>query len=386
MKHTLIKDSILFKVYSICLLFLFMNSMFPWYMWNNSINQITVILTLAVSVILHFCYVHIFSLSKIDFVFIVILILAMSWHIFCRGGMVGNTMCIFIWIILLMLDKEHKGVILSFITKWMSLLLLVSLITYVLYFVGLHINPEIIVWNGGQYIHANYYTFVIPSRLLEYYRFMGIFMEPGHMTMGVVPVIIANRFDLKNKYVLILFIAELFSFSLAAYITLFVAYFLLYFSLAKIKWIFFALLFGVIAIFCINQLEGGNEMLDHYLWSRLDLSDGDNARNNRISDSFQSVYNTIMEKDEKWTGAPYIDTEAYGANSGYKKFIVQEGIIGIILFSFLYGYYAFVYRKKEIWIFTLILFLLLYQNAYPFWYAVFLSYILGCKSICHINN
>lgn len=42
--------------------------------------------------------------------------------------------------------------------------------------------------------------------------------------MGIIPMIMANRFDLRNKYVIILIVAELFTFSLAGYITLFIGY------------------------------------------------------------------------------------------------------------------------------------------------------------------
>ena len=93
------------------------------------------------------------------------------------------------------------------------------------------------------------------------------------------------------------------------------------------------------------------------------------------------VYDGVMNSSYKWTGRSDVDVLAFGGNSGYKKYIVTEGIVGLILALITYLYHYFVYRKYSIGIFTLVLLLLLFQNSYPFWFAVMSMYILGTSNL-----
>ena len=79
------------------------------------------------------------------------------------------------------------------------------------------------------YTGNNYYLFVVDHDIVYFPRFRSIFAEPGHLTMGIIPLLFANRFNLKNKFVVILLLIEIFTFSLAGFVLIFVSLLLLLF-------------------------------------------------------------------------------------------------------------------------------------------------------------
>lgn len=371
-----------YVVYKICFLLMFMNSMFPWWMWNNSVNQIVLFVTVFISILLCVTESKLFLLSRQKIGLISILLLSFVWHIYRNEGYLGVTFSFVSWIVLLSFRIEYKLDILRFTTKVFAYFLIASLIFYVLFLFGINfVEPSFMTFNADQYMIWNYYTFTLSANnLSDFQRFKSVFMEPGHLTMGLVPLIMANRFDLRNKYVVMLIIAELFTFSLAGYITMFVGYLMFNFSPKKIKYIFWGLLVLCILLFILER-GGYSEMLDTFLWRRLEFVDGDIAGNNRVTAAFDNVYQGVMNTSDKWMGDSSIDETAYGGVSGYKKYIVMNGLIGLFIIFMLYTYQYFVYRKYDVMVLTIILLLLLYQNTYPFWFCMISMYMIGTVNL-----
>lgn len=377
-----IKSSWLYTTYVICVFILFVDSMFPWYMWNNPGRYISLVLTFVVTISLKFNKPHYFLITKRHVIWAIFLFLSLIWITIHQDGNLFVALLRFIiWTCLLILKTEYKRDILRFITKWFACLLVFSLSTYILFLLGIIlVSPVFSMFNTDQYMFWNYYTFVISVNEVDFFRFKSIFLEPGHLTMGLVPLIMANRFDLKNKYVMLLLVVELFTFSLAGYITLFVGYLLFNFSYSRLKYLLVGI-FVFSGIIWILENNGYSEMLDRLIWRRLEYSDGDLAGNNRVTSSFETVYQTVINSSNKWVGDASIDITAYGGISGYKKLIVQNGIIGLLLAFGMYIYHLLSYRKYDLMVFTLILIMLLFQNAYPFWNCVVIMYILGVDNL-----
>lgn len=365
---------LIYRGYMLLVFLLFMDSMYPWYMWENNLTIITSLLTAFFSVILFVFDKNKIALTDVKIGLVLCITAALLWHYIVSAGL-SLILYYVSWIVLILLKDEYKCKLLQFITKWFAVLLLISLLFYIAFLFGISTSPSFIEYQG-RYPTLNYYFFTLPIDQFEFYRFKSIFMEPGHLTMGLVPLILANRFDLKNKYVLILFVVELFSFSLAGYITLFIGYLLMNFSFQRMKYLFIGAAFIAVSLFVLER-NGFSEMLDNFLWDRLEYKDGNIAGNNRTSLEFDMVYKSVMNSTDKWTGRNDVDVLAFGGNSGYKKYIVTDGIIGLVLALAIYLYQFVVYKKYLVGVFTLILLLLLFQNAYPFWFAVMSMYILG---------
>lgn len=377
------KESNLFRLYTLCIFFLFLDAMFPWYMWENKVRMVTILFTLLVSVYVGLIESVRFCLTKEHVFLSFFLLLSLFWNVIGGdGGWKIYLVMFFIWVYLFSLKIDNKRFILRFITKWTAYLVLISLIFYLLFWVDfVLVQPSIISFNGDQYVCFNYYTFILDAKSVsDFLRFKSIFMEPGHMTMGVVPLIMANGFDMKNRYVKILVLCELFTLSLAGYITLTIGFLLFNLSLRGFKNILMGICVLGGIIFLIN-MAGFYEILDKLIFDRLEYKDGDIAGNNRVTAEFEKVYQTFIQTSKVWTGDSLIDVTSHGGISGYKKYLVQNGIIGVVLFFAVYGYNYLMCFKYKVGVFTLILFILLLQNAYPYWFCMMCMYILGCDNL-----
>lgn len=378
----MVKESRLFQLYTFCIFLLFLDAMYPWYMWGNSVRQITTVITVCVTICIGLREPEHFYVAKKHLVWAFLLLFSLSWNVLGGdGGAVISLLKFFIWIYLFALIIEDKQYILRSITKWTALLLLLSLTFYLLFYSGiLSITPSLIIFDKGQYVCSNYYAFMQYANLGHGTRFMGVFMEPGHMTMGIVPLIMANRFDLKNKYVWILFVSELFTLSLAGYVTLFAGYLLFHGSMRSLKPIFGGVAFIGVLLYLID-LVGFSDYLQSLIWDRLEVRDGEISGNNRVSAEFERVYQSFIHTSSVWTGNSGIDIGVYSGVSGYKKYLVQNGIIGLLLGLLVYTFAYLKTFKYDIGVFTLILLMLLFQNSYPYWFCMMCMYILGCENL-----
>lgn len=369
------------KVWMLSVFCVFINSMYPWFVWGNKLPIIICSFAFFISVCYLFLYRQTFvSFKKLSF--LLLLFLAMVWSSRNRNvnGVIEFLFLFGILASIVLFKDSLKDELLKYITKWFSVCVGVTLFVFVLFICGFSVvSPTYIQYVDGRYPSFNFYFFLISVNTIEsFFRFKSVFMEPGHLTMGLVPLIMANRFNVKNRYVLALVVVELFTFSLAGYITMFVGYLLFNLSFKRVKSLLGAVVFIVLSVWII-QLSGSSEILDRYLWNRLEYTDGTIAGNNRTTAEFDAVYNNVIHNSYlSLVGDDSVDIAAFGGISGYKKYIVTDGLIGVFFILVLYSYFYLAYKKKDVLIFTIVLLLLLYQNSYPFWGCIILMYILGC--------
>lgn len=380
------KYGLLEKIFVFLLFASFVCSMYPWFVWNNYSN-------IFISCATFFCAAMVlykFRLwqRKMPVFLILFLIASFLWDSVLLVPFMKAISCmnIFILITLIMQDDYFKKDLLNFITKWLGIIVFISLIAYVLYSLDLFpITPKKIQF-GNRYHSYNYYLFIIPQEIFVdfFVRFRSIFMEPGHMALGTTMLIIANKFDLKNKYVLMLILGNIFSFSLAAYVTMSIGFLLYNFSIKKIH--LFAVLVGVLCLanLIVVKIQGG-EILDRYLWDRLEYSEetGEIEGNNRITIKYESVYEMTLSRFDLLIlgNDEYERNDDYGGNAGYKKYIVEKGLLGIFLVLLFYLYAPIKFRSKDAIIFSVLILLLLAQDSYPFWSCMSISYILGMPNM-----
>lgn len=371
---------------------MFINSMYPWFVWNNKIQIFTLLITAIIGGgYLFFNYEDFKPLSlKSSIIIIVILITliytSVSLSLF---GTITPLLLFWVLIILIKLRYDVLYTLLQFITKYFAIILLISLICYILFLSGTNfISPTSIKFHDGRYESLNYFAFIITlGNIYDSFRFQSIFMEPGHMCMGLIPLIMANKIDIKNKYVIILIIAVLFSFSLAGFITFTIGFLLLKAWKLKIKQIITLILLVVFVVVIINSFFG-SEVWQYYIFDRLEFNKNTKtiAGDNRVSASFESVYRQFIKSNYLLFGDRDIDVTIYGAVSGFKKHIVMYGIVGCVMVAIMYLIYFIIYRKYNLLVFSIIFILLLFQNAYPFWFCVIISYILGASNYIHNNE
>jgi hypothetical protein len=297
------------------------------------------------------------------------------------NGAISHFFLLCIIIVLINTKDTLKAELIKFITNGMAILVGISLIMFILFFIGIPFPQTPLQDLKLGYNAINYYGFIMDIDIREYYRFKSIFAEPGHLSMGIIPLLYINKLNLKNKSVLVLFIAEIFTLSLAGYITLFSSIAIYLFSDKKTSRNARILILGTILIsvyFFVKSDE--DNIINKSIISRLqfDETKGTIAGYNRSKAYTDYSFDNFVKSSNFIYG---IDQNSYSlvtvGSAGYKVYILRYGLLGIILVFLFYLFYAISYRNYLVLGLFVIFMMLLYQDSYPFWYAVIFSYILG---------
>ena len=88
--------------------------------------------------------------------------------------------------------------------------------------------------------------------------------------------------------------------------------------------------------------NGGDNLLQDLIIARMEINDGELAGNNRTTESFDKEYDSFMQSSDVLFGRQR-DNSEFG-NSGYKVYIYQYGVVGLIL---LIGFFVVSYRKGK---------------------------------------
>ena len=112
-------------------------------------------------------------------------------------------------------DKE-KLLYIECLTKVFSYILLISLIFYLLWHIGVAFPKSLLKHpvNSFYGLFENYYMFIVAGNYGLFTRFQSIFTEPGHLGMFSAILLYVNRYDFSKWYTWVIFLSLLLSFFL----------------------------------------------------------------------------------------------------------------------------------------------------------------------------
>lgn len=313
------------------------------------------------------------------------LIIFISFVFFLWQGKISNIFgrieYIIEWLIfvsVLTLKNELKSDIISFITKWFSALLLLSLLFYFLHLFGISLPSSWISTEKHRYALTNYYFFVCFEGSI---RFQSIFLEPGHLTMGLAPLLYINGYNIKKVSVLVLIVAQLFSFSLAGYVVL--VFGLLYSFIFRVGTKRFRHLIVILSFFPIFLYSSTavfqEDVFNALIIERLKWDGNSIVGDDRSSSYLDSQFEKYKHSGiQLLTGIGYEKDKSEKGVAGFKYYMVVYGIIGIVLLLYVYSYILMRMNRvsKSSLGLLILLLLLLYQNAYPVWWCMLI--VLTC--------
>ena len=300
-------------------------------------------------------------------------------------SIIGTFLIVSVMYLLMRFPTEAKIKILQFCTKWFSLLLLISVIAWLIHFVyPLPCIGNVHYLDGFIGESLNYIFFTqLPSDI----RFKSVFLEPGHISTVASFFIIANRFDFKNKYVLLLSLEIIPTFGLAGYMLFIIGYF--FYSIERVQVGSFlkrvipvALLAGGAAMY-YSSYNGGDNLFNQLILERMTYDEdrfiaGNDRSNDVVDMAFEKALGdgtivTGLSKDE-YQHVMNMGSKAAGA----KPYMLEHGIIGT-LFLFL-GYFLISRRslnKRWATLLFIIYAISFLQRAYFFWAGYYIPYICG---------
>ena len=311
--------------------------------------------------------------------------------LFNRSGsiisIVGSALVVTIMYLLMRFPQEAKIKILQFTTKWFSLLLLVSVVAWLINFiVPLPSFGYVYYLDNTQEGSINYLFFTKLATSSDI-RFKSVFLEPGHVSTVAAFYVIANRFDFKNKYVLLLSLEIIPTFGLAGYMLFAIGY--LFYSIERVqggaflkRFIPIALLAGL-AVFYFSSYKGGDNLFNQLILERMTYDEERFiAGNDRSNDVVDTAFEKAWEDGSLVLGLSkeeYKNMLNMGAiAAGAKPYMLEHGIIGTL---FLFLGYFFISRASNNKRWATFLFLVyaisFLQRAYFFWAGYFIPYICG---------
>lgn len=374
-------------IYKISLFVIFLQSMMAWFFWN-SMQTINILTFLVVTWFMIF-QKKLFTIRSSYFLPLLLLIIT---ELYVVRNTTFNAMILAIMQVLIvssvfLLNNNTKHELLNFFTNAFAVILTISIFFWFLFLFGLSLPHYFLIRGDDQYLFNNYYLFLHntnPTENLIFPRFSSIFVEPGHLGMISAFFLYANRFNLKKKAVLIIFIASILSFSLASYVLMLIAALILLFTQSRKPWLylflFSGLLLGIYLFFA--SYNNGNNVVNQLILDRLQVENGDIKGNDRYGAGFDLYFSNFIKSDESLMGIGASKFESMGfVASGYKSYLVEQGIIGTVLIFLLYFSLAYTQRSMYAWGFFLVYIASFLQRPYALWDAELFIFITALPLI-----
>ena len=299
------------------------------------------------------------------------------------SSVIGNLLRIVILSVVVVLPAYKKIEIFNYFTKAFSVLITISLFSWILYLFGFPFPSSPL---SAEYPSHNNHIFFIT--LDGFYaslfpRFQSVFLEPGHLGMISSFLLFINKYNLKNKYVLVIFIGTLFTFSLAAYILMFLSVLGLIIINSKkpILYLFVIFISMFITFIVASNINNGSNIVNDLIIKRLIFEDGTIQGWNRFSHQLDLYYSDFLSSEKSYFGIGFQEyTDLFkdtSGNAGYKVFIVTYGIIGtLIVFLFYISMLVKDCSRDSILLFFLFAISFI-QRAYATWDVQMLIFITG---------
>lgn len=225
------------------------------------------------------------------------------------------------------------------------------------------IPNQLKVEQGFYYYYYPFMTIVSYDVPSGFYRFPGIYDEPGVIGTLTSLLLCADKFNFKSKSNKVLLISGLFSFSLVFYVVIFIYFIFNFFKSVKRNVIYLFIVFAIFLVIFLNKAI--YLIFDEMIFSRLIFRDGDFSGNNRSTEYLNKLFENWYTNANTYNylfGYPVVDLEG---SSSLKQIFLLSGILGFVAFLLTY---CSVFLKNgvkfnnNVCVFTVIFFLILYQR------------------------
>lgn len=363
--------------------------MHPWFIWP--LGNYVIILSVVLFGLTLFYGKYLYGVTRKKLAAFFIIALLYVYMFVCREdmtilGMVFSFLNVFVFSFIIFSKDLYRTESLQFIAKLLACISLFSIIGLILFFGGIHFSPTMINFNDGQYEYYNYYFFLvdISSVSLDKWRFSGCFLEPAHIGVASAVLLISQNYNLKKWYNVVLLLTIIISFSLAAYVLIVFGLYIKVMLTSKYIVVYTLILLFVsilLALIAFNYNQGDN-FINKYIFERLVFEDGKMAGDNRVSHGFKKDYERFMDSNKVWFGTKYDQNRYEGGNAGYRVYIYQNGLIGLLLIILLY--FSLIPSGTPV---SLALFLLtlnamiFWKGGTPLWYNLIIPYLFSFSSL-----
>ncbi|WP_299372344.1 hypothetical protein [uncultured Kiloniella sp.] len=374
-------------------------SAYPYFVWGKSFLLVfCVLIALLVSAYFLLVTKNKFSLSSLLFSLTSSLIVFFYSNL--NDASLGYSIYLFvIFFCMFSLSKESVFFVFDLFKKIFAMSLIPGIVIWVLHLLSFNVElfflGKILIDNIPNQLKVEqgmgYYLFP-GSVMLDYmmawpvFRFQGMFDEPGVIGTIAALVLCSTRFELKNKYNLLIFFGGVISFSLAFYVLT-----LIYYIMQIRRNVSFIVLSLTVFLFAATIPSPLADFIDQRIVQRLLVNDdGELSGNNRYFSKDEKLFITWQEGDLKVF--MFGLNEKLGGSSSWKNVFIKTGFIGFLIIVLIYASLCFRFRVGlSLHVLTmLVLFVAsFYQRTAiltPVFLIVFMAGICGLKLIVISNK
>lgn len=340
------KSTLAFGFLCTGILWAYWGALMPWFMWPTlKVNAIIAcfFIILAFYVSFYFSEENIFNRTDYALPTSLTLFTLLLIRLINLNNVIGYMeafLTAFIFFSIFKLDTNYLRRLVNIICISMGALLLISIPAFILYLIGFPLPSSSIAFEDMLYSYQNYYLFLIDDRVLFEIvpRFHSVFLEPGHLGTATTFLLLTQIGQWKKWYNIILIVATLITFSLAAYVLFIMVLFASAWVqhkqvIVKILGLFIFLIVVGISAFFYKQ---GDNVLFMRIVERLEMNDGKLSGDNRVTGEFEAVYEDFTKSNDIWTGREYKAEDFGFGNSGYRVFFYDNGLICIFFVILFY--------------------------------------------------
>lgn len=336
------KENLARWIFYVGILIVYYTSLTPWFLWRfYSIYQVLACFPIIVAILfsrglstpLFTRKDYIYPLAAYC-VLLVVTALVNSKNVNGYILIVFNAIIFFSLFRVNVLEVRRIG---AFLAKTMACLLSVSIPFYILYLLRFPLPHYHIVPSDFNYAFENYYFFLIDDRatLQIIPRFHSVFLEPAHLGMACIVLLFSQIGQWNRWYNIVLFVAVILTFSLAAYVFLVILFFSASWMKGKSILGKIFILTAVCAFIAIAAMyyNKGENMVNQLIVQRLVVNEeGKIEGDNRVSGMFEKEYNQMASTSEILVGRGSESMKRFkyeGGNAGFRVYIYRDGLISV---------------------------------------------------------
>lgn len=382
----MIINNVVITLYSIGLLIFFMFSMNAWFAFLD-LNYMVYIPFFMCLCVVPFKGLFYINVRKI----ILSAIYVFTLFYLDLGGFISLT-AVFLYIFL---NTKTQYIVYQKITKYLAILLFISLSLHLILQI-FDVHPFLPPYVTETYgIYDNYLLYLRHHGGYAE-RYNAFFNEPGHLGMIMAFLVYVNDYNWKDKCTLIFLLNLLFSLSLAGYVLFFIGLIIhLYDTKRKMLGQFMlSIVFLCFMGYVATIYNNGKNIINETIIERLAYDEDSGIRGNNRTEKITDEYFDSLTLSEAFIGLKNPELmESLGiSGAGYKIFVIQYGILGLLLIFCLY-YDIYRFNKLEYKLvllgYFLVLALAFLQRAYPLWVSWLVPTLymcMNCKEYKYNNN
>lgn len=240
--------------------------------------------------------------------------------------------------------------------------------------------------SDSQYYFSNHFLYLVNNSAFvrwnadipTFFRFSSIFSEPGYLGIMLTFLLYINKFDMQDKRNIVYLVSLALTLSLAGYIMALFAYTAHRLEKSKNR---VAVLISIGIVLAIGYVffsnyNGGNNAVNDAIIARLKVEeDGNIAGNNRTSEALDKQFEDFLTSTDLFFGVPNRNQIEFGV--GYKKFLLKNGLFGLVLFLIFLSRISKRAANYRSWILFILYVLMFARGDVTMFWAAFIMIFAG---------